>query len=495
MALRVCEIAAEATPFAKTGGLGDVVAGLSRALGRAGHDVRVFLPLYAGVAKLDFPFVKVDFLDGLEMRMGERRFTWSVLTTRLPQSEVDVYFVHCPALYHHDRVYSGEWDEYLRFGLLTRAALECCQRMGWSPEVVHVHDWHTALAPLYLRTLYAWDQLFARTRTALTLHNLGYQGVFSSVLLGELGLTEARGLVAQDDLAAGRISFLKTGLLYADVLTTVSRTYAREIQTPEFGFGLDAMLRARADRLVGIVNGVDYGEWNPANDPRLPHHYDATDLAGKRAMKRALLDKIGLAGDERTPVVGVVSRLTPQKGLDLLLDTLPELLAQRDLRLVALGSGEPRYESFFAWLQGSFAGKAWYYRGYNEELAHWIEAGADMFLMPSRYEPCGLNQMYSLRYGTPPIVRKTGGLADTVEPWDPSRQSGTGFVFEHFTPEGLRWALDSALAAWSGDPEGWLRMVRAGMAQDFSWARQSLLYADLFQQLVAEGRDRRPSSG
>ena len=485
MALRICQAAAEVAPFAKTGGLGDVVAGLSRALGRRGHDVRVFLPFYARVAKLDFPFVAVDFLKDVEIALGARRFTFSVLTTKLPESAVDVYFVHCPALYHHDAIYSGEWDEYLRFALLSRATLECCQRMGFAPDVVHVHDWHTALVPVYLKTIYSWDRLFDRAASVLTLHNLGYTGTFGAGIVDELGLGAHAQFLHQEDLAAGRVSFLRTGLIWADLLTTVSRTYAREIQTPEHGFGLDAMLRARADHLVGIVNGVDYGEWNPEQDPYIPHRYSAADLSGKAKTRAALLEKVGLppvAGTPGAPVLGLVSRLTSQKGFDLLFDTLPEFLYHRDLRFVALGSGEERYEQFLSWLQVSFPGKVWYFRGYNEELAHWIEAGADLFVMPSRYEPCGLNQMYSLRYGTPPVVRRTGGLADTVEPWNPVARAGTGFAFDHFTPEGLRWALDTALRAWS-DPEAWRQLQKNGMAKDFSWDRQVLEYEAAYRRL------------
>jgi len=484
MGLRVCQSAAELAPFAKAGGLGDVVAGLARALGRAGHDVRVFLPFYAPIARLDRSYSLVDFLRDVELPFGARRLRFSVFTTRLPESNVDAYFVHCPALYHHDTVYAPGWDEYLRYALLSRATLECCQRMGWAPDVVHVHDWHTALVPLYLRTLYSWDRLFARTRTVLTLHNLGYAGNFAAQLLPELGLAGSGHLVHQEDLAAGRLSFLRTGLLHADFLSTVSRTYAREIQTPEFGFGQDALLRARADHLVGIVNGVDYGEWDPARDPHLPHKYSARSLAGKGRMKRALLERAGLAASERAPVLGIVSRLTAQKGLDLLFDVLPELLAQRDLRFVALGSGEARYETFLAWLQSSFPGKAWFHRGYHEELAHWIEAGADLFLMPSRYEPCGLNQMYSLRYGTPPVVRRTGGLADTVELWNPATREGTGFPFEHFTPEGLRWALDYALQVYQ-DAEAWKQLQANGMARDFGWDRQVREYEELYRRALA----------
>ena len=484
MGLKICQTAAEVSPFAKTGGLGDVVAGLSRALAANGHDVRVFLPFYQRIAKLDHPFVAVEFLRDLEIHLGARRFTYSVFTTKLPQSDVDVYFVHCPALYHHEGIYSGDWDEYLRFALLSRATIECCQRMGWGPDVFHVHDWHTALVPLYLRSVYAWDRVFARTRTVLTLHNLGYQGVFGVQALGDLGLAEHRSMLPQEDLAQGRVSFLRCGLVHADSLTTVSRTYAREIQTPEHGFGLDGLLRSRSDRLVGIVNGVDYGEWDPAHDPHIPHKYSAKSLAGKARMKRALLEKIGLPYRKEAPVLGIVTRLTAQKGLDLLFDTLPEFLYHRDLRFVALGSGEERYESFLSWLQVSFPGKAWYFRGYNEELAHWIEAGADLFLMPSRYEPCGLNQMYSLRYGTPPIVRRTGGLADTVEPWNPVAEEGTGFSFDHFTPEGLRWALDTALHHFQ-NAGAWKKLMLNGMARDFSWQRQVRPYEELYGRLAS----------
>jgi starch synthase len=481
--LRVCQTAAELTPFAKTGGLGDVAAGLSRALGKQGHDVRVFLPVYSRVAKLDYPFVPVEYLQKIEMQLGSRALTWSVYTTKLPQSDVDVYFIHCPALYHHDSIYSGEWDEYLRYALLTRATFECCQRMGWAPDIVHAHDWHTALAPIYLRTIYSWDRLFARTKSVLTLHNLAYQGVFSSQIVEELGLSGYSSMLFQEDLAAGRVSFLKTGLLYAHVLTTVSRTYAREIQTAEYGYGLEALLRARADHLVGIVNGVDYGEWNPESDPHLPHSFSAEKLEGKAEMKKALLEKTGLPAGKDAAVFGIVTRLTAQKGIDLLFDTLPEFLYHRDIRLVALGTGEERYESFLSWLQVSFPGKVWYYRGYSEELAHWIEAGADIFLMPSRFEPCGLNQMYSLRYGTPPIVRRTGGLADTVELWNPVSRKGTGFLFDHFTPEGFRWALDYALNAFK-DKAAWTALVKNGMARDFSWERQVTLYEELYRKLA-----------
>jgi starch synthase len=477
---RICQIAAEVTPFAKTGGLGDVVSGLSGFLDRTGHDVRIFLPFYAQLARERDRYVPVGFIQDVPVQLGPHRFHYSLRTAKLPGSDVDVYFVDCPALFGSGGIYHGDWTDSLRFALLTVAAFEGCQRMGWSPDIVHCHDWHTALAPLYLRAFFDWDGLFHRTRTVLTIHNLGFQGLVDTRRIVDLGLERHAHRL---DLSPGNFNFLRNGILQADVVTAVSRTYAREIRTPEKGFELDGLLRARGDRFFGIVNGVDYGEWSPETDPHIPHHYSAEDLSGKAAMKRALLQATGMDEGTGAPVLGVVSRLTGQKGFDLAFGVLPELLSRRDLRVVALGSGEPHYEEFFHRLQGSFPGRAWFYQGFNNELAHWIEAGADLFLMPSKFEPCGLNQMYSLKYGTPPVVHKTGGLADTVELFDSSNGSGTGFVFDHFEPQGLRWALDYALDTFS-HRDTWERLMRNGMAKDFSWDVQGREYVELYGRLV-----------
>ncbi|HEX3557431.1 MAG TPA: glycogen synthase [Thermoanaerobaculia bacterium] len=483
MPFRICQLAAEVTPFAKTGGLGDVVAGLSGFLARDGHDVRVFLPFYAQIARRSETFIPVDFIRDVPVAIGPRHYTFSLLTTPLPGSDVPVYFVDCPELFAHDGIYHGDWLDWLRFAVLTRAAFESCQRMGWGPDVVHCHDWHTALAPILLKALYGWDRLFDHTRSVLTIHNLAYQGYVPANVVSDLGLGSHVHWLDAADLAAGRFNFMKTGILHADFITAVSRTFAREIQTSEHGFGLDPLLRARGDRLVGIVNGVDYGEWDPETDPHLFYHYSAREPAGKWSCKRNLLRETGL--DERTaaPLIGVVSRLTPQKGFDLCFEVLPELLARRDLRLVALGSGEKVYEDFFQGLQERFPGKAWFFKGFNNELAHRIEAGADLFLMPSKFEPCGLNQMYSLKYGTPPLVHKTGGLADTVELFDSATGAGTGFVFDHFVPAGLRWALDYALDTYLHRTP-WEKLMANGMAQDFSWDRQGKEYVELYGRMV-----------
>jgi starch synthase len=480
MPLRVLQLATEVAPFAKTGGLGDMVAGLASFLGRAGHDVRVVLPFYSHLAWEQERYVPVDFIQEVPVQLGPRRFTYSVRTAPLPDSEVSAYFIDCPELFGHGAIYHGDWDDSRRFALLTVAAFECAQRMGWSPDVLHCHDWHTAMAPVYRRAFFRWDQLFARTKTVLTLHNLAFQGIVDRARLADLGLDRHADLL---DLSPGNVNFLRHGILYADALTAVSRTYAREIQTPEDGFGLEGLLRLRADRLFGIVNGVDYGQWNPEADPHVPYHYSSRDLSGKATMKRALLRETGMEQATAAPLLGIVSRLTPQKGFDLAFEVLPELLLRRDLRLVALGSGEPQYEEFFRQLQERFTGRAWFYQGFNNQLAHWIEAGADLFLMPSRFEPCGLNQMYSLRYGTPPVVHKTGGLADTVELFDPTAGTGTGFPFDHFTPEGLRWALDCALGIFP-QRMTWEKLMRNGMAKDYSWEVQGKEYVEVYEEVT-----------
>jgi starch synthase len=484
--MRVAFAAAEVAPYAKTGGLADVAGALPLELGRQGHDVRVFMPLHGRIDQGKYPSVPVDFLQGVWIALGPHAYAFSVRTAKMPDSDVDIYFIDCPPLFHRPGIYSGEWDEHLRFALFSRAVLECCQRMGWSPHVLHCNDWHTALLPIYLRTLYSWDRLFADTRTVLTIHNIAYQGVFPSDVVGNLGLAEYHWLLYQEDLERGRINFLRTGLLYANVVTAVSKTYAREIQTEAFGNGMERVLRARAESVIGIVNGVDYSVWDPASDPYLQHHYDVDTVAeGKRANRAQLLREVQLSDDPKVPLLAVVSRLTAQKGFDLVFEPLAEALRYLDVRVVVLGSGEPGLEMRFHDLQRAYPQKCFFYRGYHERLAHLIEAAADIFLMPSRFEPCGLNQMYSLRYGAVPIVRKTGGLADTVQLYDPATGQGTGIVFDHYDVTAFAWALKAALLLFKDKP-AFARMRANGMAQDFSWQRQGAEYVKLYQALTGQ---------
>ncbi len=394
-----------------------------------------------------------------------------MLAGHLPGSTATVYLIDCPVLYSRATLYTTDIDEHLRFLVLTRAAFECCQRMRWSPAIVHCNDWHTAFAPLLLKANYSWDQLFANTKSVLTIHNIGYQGGFGAHAASDIGLGAKSFMLHQDDLRAGFVNPLKHGIMYADAITTVSPTHAKEIQTDEYGMGLQTYLRERANSVTGILNGVDYDEWDPRHDRLLSHHYDPEHMAGKAALKQEIIALCKLKATPTTPLFGIVSRMASQKGHDLLFESLPELLAWRDFGFVVLGSGEAKYEKFFQQLQADHPGRVHFERGYNDPLAHLIEAACDIFVMPSLYEPCGLNQMYSLRYGTVPLVRKTGGLADSVVPYDPASGQGTGIVFNDFDAEALEWAMNAALDLYA-QPAHWARLVKNGMAQDFSWQRQ-----------------------
>ncbi|HUJ60252.1 MAG TPA: glycogen synthase [Kofleriaceae bacterium] len=481
--MNVLFVTSEVAPLAKTGGLADVSAALPAYLHRAGHDVRTFMPFYGSIDAR--ALVAQVALRDLEIRLGAHRYTVSIVVAERPGA-APVYLVHCPALYHRAGIYTTDPDEHLRFLVLTRAALDACQRLGFAPDIVHCNDWQAALAPLMVKTRYAWDRLFARARTLLTIHNLNYQGGFRASILADTGMADSAHLFHQDQLRAGRLSFLLHGILYADGVSTVSPTYAAEIQREELGVGLDPFLRARSSTVVGILNGVDYAEWSPERDALIPHRFSADDLRGKALDKHALCSAMKLPHGERVPVIGIVSRLAGQKGFGLLDGVIAPILRRRAAQLVVLGSGERRFETLFTELVRAFPRQVAFHRGFSNELAHLIEAGADMFLMPSRYEPCGLNQMYSLRYGTVPIVHKTGGLADTVKLWDPDTGDGTGIVFDRHDAAGLGWAIGAALELYD-QPASWRKLVANGMAQDFSWDRQGKLYELLYSRMAEGG--------
>ncbi len=479
--MRILFVSSEVAPFAKTGGLGDVSAALPRALRAEGHDVLIVAPFYQRVRTPERRFERV--LPETEVVLGGRSLRFSVVAARLPDSDVTVLFVDCPALYDRPGIYTQDPDEHLRFSLLGWAALKLCQYTQWAPDIVHCNDWQTSLLPLTLKTMFAWDRLFDRTRTVLTIHNIGHQGAFPSSVLPDTGLADAAHHLHQDQLRDGRINYLLTGILYANAITTVSPTYAREIQTTEHGVGMDGFLRARRSVLFGILNGIDDAEWNPARDGRVPFRYSRDDLSGKALCGQRLAETMKLPHRPGVPVIGIVSRLAWQKGFDLCFDVLPPLLARRDVQLVVLGSGEGRYEELFSRLARQFPRKVAFHKGFSEPLAHLIEAGSDMFLMPSRYEPCGLNQLYSLAYGTPPIVHRTGGLADTVHTWNPTTRKGNGFAFDHFDASGLAWALGYALETW-GKPAEWRAMQYNGMSEDFSWKRRVGAYEDVYRGVL-----------
>jgi starch synthase len=483
MNLSVCLLSAEVAPLSKTGGLADVAGALAKYLAAADHDVRLFTPLYASIDRGKFPMRPVEALQQVPLQIGPHHYVFSVATTRLPGSDVLVYLIDCPVLYGRPAIYTTDPDEHLRFLAFTRAVLAACQRLAWSPQILHCNDWHTAFGPLFVKTLLEGMPLFARTRSMLTIHNIGYQGIFSSAAIADLELGPRSYLLHQDDLRLGKINPLRHGILYADAITTVSPTHAHEICTDQYGMGLQDSLRMRRGALTGILNGVDYQVWDPRNDKYLPQRYDPDTLAVKAGLKSAFIERLGLSVPVTTPLAGMVSRLAAQKGIELMFESVPQVLEWRDLGFVALGSGEPQYERFLAELERRFPGRVAFRQGYDDELSHWIEAACDMFLMPSRYEPSGLNQMYSLRYGTVPIVRRTGGLADSVEQYDPDTCAGTGVVFDDFDSEALEWALNTALDLHA-QPEHWRRMVRNGMAQDFSWERQGEKYVEIYRRMT-----------
>ncbi|MCX5747836.1 MAG: glycogen synthase [Proteobacteria bacterium] len=481
--MNVLFVASEMAPFAKTGGLADVVAALPAYLHRAGHDVRVVLPLYD---KVDTSKATFTAILEFPVDLGAHRYGCKIFRTDVGGG-FPIYFVHCPALYARGSLYTSEGDEHRRFLCLQFAALMIATKLGFSPDVVHCHDWQASLIPMILKTLAKSDPVFARSRSLLTIHNLMYQGSFPVGIGPDTNLGSVAHLFHQDLMRAGRVNFLLQGILYADGVSTVSPTYAKEIQGEKYGGGLDGYLRARSTTVVGILNGVDYGEWSPDHDKHLAHHYNPFDLSGKERDKEHLLTSLGLPYHPNVPVLGVVSRLVGQKGFKLFDPVMFELLRKHGFQLVVLGSGEPGLEAMFATLQRQFPRQVCFYNGFKNDLAHMIEAGADMFVMPSVYEPCGLNQLYSLRYGTVPIVHKTGGLADTVTQWNPRSGDGTGFAFEHHDEAGLRWAIEAALATYK-QPKHWHRLMQNGMAQDFSWDAQGKLYELVYGRLVAAGR-------
>jgi starch synthase len=485
--LRIAFAASEFAPLVKTGGLADVAAGLTRFLATVEADLRIFLPAYDTLADHGQTRHDVEAVRDVPIRMGDRELRFSLRSMPVPGCHHAILLVDCPELFHRGHLYSWDADEHVRWGFFCRAVLESCQRMGFAPDIVHAHDWHTALLPVYLKTIYAWDGLFANTRSLLTIHNLAYQGEFDRGILHDLGLESAWPKLHRERLDAGRVGLLESGILNADWVSTVSESYSHEIRTPAGGMGLDAVLRARGHRVVGIVNGVDLAAWSPEHDPHIAAGYSVADPSGKAACRRALLEEMELEPDPEGPVFGLIARLTWQKGVDLVLEASEAMLAGTDARLVVLGAGDPDLETGLFALQDHHRGRVRFWCGYNEGLAHRIEAGSDLFLMPSRFEPCGLNQMYSQRYGTPPIVHRTGGLSDTVEHHVPGSDRGTGFAFDHADADGLIWAVGEAMRAWA-DPEGWASLVRRCMEQDWSWHRQGRHYLLLYDRMMQEPR-------
>jgi len=486
--MRILFVTSEVFPYSKTGGLGDVAGALPQALQRLGGDLFVVTPRYGGsgarpgdvisrsVGEMVIGDLAVPFGGGVRYAAVWRDY----------RDGVPIYFIEHDEYFGRGYIYgSGDFDAE-RFAFFSRAALELAKRIGPPPDLIHCHDWQTGFVPAYLATTCSGDPFFARTATLFTIHNLAYQGMFSPSRLGHFGLGSdacERGMEFHQTANA-----MKAGLSFSTALSTVSPRYAREIQTPEFGNQLDGLLRQRRNDLIGILNGVDYQEWNPAADGMLAANYSVDSPAGKRECKRDLLARYQLAADPDRPVIAVVSRLTVQKGLDLVAAAIWRIL-DTGACFILLGSGDREYESFFQHVRDSRPDQVGVYFGFNTALSHQIEAGADIFLMPSAYEPCGLNQMYSLRYGTVPIVRGVGGLDDSIRDFDLATLEGNGFKFHHYSADRLMEKVYEALLVYY-DQDVWRRLQSNGMREDFSWDRSARRYLDAYHRIVAAHRER-----
>ena len=474
--MKVLFVASEGLPYSKTGGLADVVGALPQALVEAGHTVSVLLPRYRNNKTLP------PIIPSLTIPVGDE-LRYPAIAEGAAVGTVRYFFVDDPAYFDRDQLYGIKGSDFPdnaeRFAEFSRAAVEFAKQV-WMPDVIHCHDWQTSLVPVFLHSVYSQDPALRRLPVVLTIHNIGYPGIFSRSVLERTGLPA--NLFSQEALEYyGKVNFLKGGIIFSDAITTVSPKYAQEIQTPEYGFGLDGVIRQRGDRLTGILNGADYKVWSPETDKLIVQNYAVHNLELKRVCKKDLLEvyKLPAANIDR-PLIGIVSRFDEQKGFDLIAEIAGQLL-QESISLVVLGTGKPEYEKLFQTLAARFPAKAAAKIAYDNMIAHKIEAGADMFLMPSRYEPCGLNQIYSLRYGTVPIVRATGGLDDTIVQFNPATGTGTGFKFEPYKSTALLACVREALKVFQ-DQKSWRKLQVNGMSKDFSWKASAAAYVAVYEE-------------
>lgn len=483
MKKKILMVSPECAPFSKVGGLADMVASISKQFADDGCEVKIFTPLYSSIKR---PENMQKYMDNLSVHMGLGIEEFAAVWTA-PLGKADVYFLEFNRYYDRPGIYNFNTISYDdnggRFAFMARASLEFCLATGWYPDVIHCHDWTTGLIPVYLNTTLRQSPL-GRTATVFTIHNLQHQGVFDRGVLEYAGLPQSE-FRSDSCESYGALNMMKGGLYNCTKITTVSPTYATEIQTQEFGCGLDGLLRFRAGDLIGILNGVDTEEWNPATDKRIPANYSVKKMAGKAECKKALQEKVGLNVDDKVPLFGVVSRLFDQKGLDLLARIVQPLVDNMNIQLMILGNGETWLEDSFKNLTSANPGKVASFIGFNADLSHLVEAGSDFFLMPSRFEPCGLNQMYSMIYGTLPIVRRTGGLSDTVEQYVEGKGVGTGFVFDNATADALYNTIGWACSTWYDRPNDIKKMRKNAMSADFTWSNSALQYDQVYDWAIA----------
>ncbi len=489
---RVLFATSEVVPFIKTGGLADVSSALPQKLQELGHDVRLIVPKYGAIDERKFKIHEVVRLKDIKINIGEKEVIFSLRSSFLigPKVRVQIYFLDNPeyfgsrhSLYSDPLTGEDYPDNDERFILFARAAFELITKLGWTPDIIHCNDWQCGLIPAYLKTMYKNDPQYASVKTLFTIHNMSYQGIFPKESFAKTFLPEElaneKGVFHE-----GKLNFLKAGLMFADMINTVSETYAKELCTEkEFGAGLHEILAKRKKDVYGIINGIDTSLWNPQVDKKIPKQYSLRNIDSKKENKKALAENFNFKYDENIPVIGMISRLTEDKGMDLLEDAFSNLM-NLDMRLILLGTGDKKYNKFFMNMASKYSDKFSCFIGFDEDLAHLIEAGSDMFLIPSRFEPCGLNQMYSLVYGTVPIVHKTGGLADTIHPFNEKNGSGNGFVFEKYTANAMISEIKKAIKIFTNDKETWKTLMKNGMKSDFSWLNSAKKYIELYKKLT-----------
>lgn len=491
--LKILFVSSEVFPFVKTGGLADVSSALPKMLSELGHEVRIVVPKYGAVDDRKFKIHEIVRLKDLQMKIGEKEVVFSLKSCFLPgpRVRVQIYFLDNQEYFgsrnglYVDPITGKDYpDNDERFILLNRAVMELIIKLGWIPDVIHCNDWQTGLIPAYIKTIYKDQEGFDQFKTLFTIHNISYQGQFDKGTFEKTGLPTELNSNSKGILLNGKVNFLKSGLMFADVINTVSETYAKEITTKtEFSEGLKDTLSKRKDSLFGIVNGIDTNIWNPEKDKQIAKNYSIKNIENKIENKKELADRFGFKYDEKIPIIGMISRLYDSKGFDIVQKAFPDLM-KLNCQVVLLGTGDKKYHTFFEKMASKYSQKFACYLGFNDELAHLIEAGADMFLMPSKFEPCGLNQMYSLVYGTVPIVKETGGLADTVIRFDEKTEEGNGFVFKKHDATDMMKEIKRAMKIFE-DKKTWLKIMKAGMKSDFSWEVSARKYIDLYKTILS----------
>ncbi len=481
--MKIIFASSEVTPFAKTGGLADVSSSLPEALASLGHDMRVVMPLYRSVVEREFKLIPME--DSIEVPFRGGSLKARVFYTRKKRNLM-IYFIKRDEFFDRSGLYGTPEGDYFdnpeRFIFFARAALCLSETLDFQPDIIHCNDWQTALVPVYLKSVYKDDPFFSETGTVFTIHNLAYQGVFPPGYMGVSGLpTELYSMKGLEYY--GKMNFMKGGILFSDIITTVSEKYAQEIQTPKYGYGLDGVLKDRKEDVLGVLNGVDYSTWNPKSDPHIAAHFDARNREGKKKCKEELMKIFGFKRQQKIPLIGMISRLADQKGFDILSKGIDGLLGM-ELYLVLLGKGDEKYEKQLTELGRKHKARFGVKIAFDNILAHKIEAGSDMFLMPSRYEPCGLNQMYSLKYGTIPVVRATGGLDDTITEFDPQTGKGNGFKFSEYSAAALAERVKKAVKVYE-DEKLWRKLMQNAMKEDFSWKKSAVKYEEIYKRALA----------